>query len=179
MTLSYDDGVEQDAKLIEIMNKHGIKGTFNLNGGLFTNENVTFPPGETHRRLTEKAAKSLYTCSGHEVAVHAYSHPFLEQLLLPQAIDEVLEDRKKLEGMFHTVIRGMTYPYGTYSEELISALKNIGIAYSRTVEFTEDFRIPTNWLRLAATCHHNNGISSRICTITFFFARRSSCLKAL
>ena len=33
LTLSYDDGVEQDVKLIEIAEKYGIKGTFNINSG--------------------------------------------------------------------------------------------------------------------------------------------------
>ena len=30
-TLSYDDGVEQDARLIAILNEHGIRATFNIN----------------------------------------------------------------------------------------------------------------------------------------------------
>jgi hypothetical protein len=34
LTLSYDDGVEQDIRLVGIMNKYGLKGTFNLSGGL-------------------------------------------------------------------------------------------------------------------------------------------------
>ena len=33
LTLSYDDCVTQDIRLIEIMNQNGIKGTFNLNSG--------------------------------------------------------------------------------------------------------------------------------------------------
>ena len=31
LTLSYDDGVVQDIRLIKIMNEHGLKGTFNIN----------------------------------------------------------------------------------------------------------------------------------------------------
>lgn len=31
LTLSYDDGVEQDRRLMQIMDAHGLKGTFNLN----------------------------------------------------------------------------------------------------------------------------------------------------
>ena len=31
LTFSYDDGVEQDARLMEIFNKNGLKGTFNRN----------------------------------------------------------------------------------------------------------------------------------------------------
>jgi len=32
---SYDDGVIQDRKLVELFNKYQIVGTFNLNSGLF------------------------------------------------------------------------------------------------------------------------------------------------
>lgn len=35
LTLSYDDGVEQDARLIDILDKYQIKCTFNINTGYF------------------------------------------------------------------------------------------------------------------------------------------------
>ena len=31
VTFSFDDGVTQDIRLVEILNKYGLKGTFNLN----------------------------------------------------------------------------------------------------------------------------------------------------
>lgn len=34
LTMSYDDGRLEDRRLLEIMNAYGIRGTFNLNGGL-------------------------------------------------------------------------------------------------------------------------------------------------
>ena len=34
LTFSYDDGVTQDVRLIEIFNKYGLKATFNLNSEL-------------------------------------------------------------------------------------------------------------------------------------------------
>ena len=33
-TLSYDDGLEQDKRIVELMKKYGIRGTFNLNSGI-------------------------------------------------------------------------------------------------------------------------------------------------
>ena len=33
-TMSYDDGVTQDEQLITLMERYGIRGTFNLNPGL-------------------------------------------------------------------------------------------------------------------------------------------------
>ena len=52
LTFSYDDGVEQDARLMEIFNKHGLKGTFNLNSGLFTSE---IRPGSNTMAVEEMA----------------------------------------------------------------------------------------------------------------------------
>lgn len=156
LTLSYDDGVQQDAKLIEILDQYGLKGTFNLNSGLFAEEGVRYPAGQIHRRMTEKEALALYQNSGHEVAVHALTHPWLEKLPAAAVLQEVLEDRRRLESIFGGVVRGMAYPFGTYNDTVVEVLKTAGIAYSRTVISTERFAIPEDWLRLPATCHHNN-----------------------
>lgn len=156
LTLSYDDGVEQDIRLIETMQKHGLKGTFNLNSGLYPPEGKVYPAGTIHRRLTKQQATEVYTDSGMEVAVHGAVHPFLEQLPANLCLNDVVKDRENLEEQFGTIIRGMAYPYGSYSDEVVECLKCAGIVYSRTVISTEDFRIPTDWLRLTATCHHNN-----------------------
>lgn len=156
LTLSYDDGVQQDIRLLSILNKHGLKCTFNINTGLFSPEGVQFPEGQIHRRMTEKEAVELYKDSGHEVAVHALTHPFLEQLPTNIVMNEILEDRKNLERLFGTITRGMAYPFGTYSDEVVNVLGAAGIVYSRTVHSTEGFQIPTDWLRLPATCHHDH-----------------------
>ena len=34
LTMSYDDGRLEDRRLVELFNRYGIRGTFNLNGGL-------------------------------------------------------------------------------------------------------------------------------------------------
>ena len=156
LTLSYDDGVEQDIRLIDLMKRHGLKGTFNLNSGLYAPEGTVYPSGTIHRRLTKKQADELYASSGMEVAVHGLTHPFLEQLPVNLCTKEVLQDRENLEAQFHTIIRGMAYPFGTYSAQVIECLKACGIVYSRTVISSGSFAIPSDWLRLEATCHHND-----------------------
>ena len=47
LTLSYDDAVEQDIRLIKIMKEHGLKGTFNINTGRFAPEALCIPPGKS------------------------------------------------------------------------------------------------------------------------------------
>ena len=100
LTLSYDDGVEQDIRLVDIMKKHGLKGTFNLNSGLYAPEGTVYPQGQIHRRMSLKMTQDLFLDSDMEVAVHGYTHPFLEQLPADQCTWEVLQDRISLEKDF-------------------------------------------------------------------------------
>nr|WP_296441997.1 polysaccharide deacetylase family protein [uncultured Acetatifactor sp.] len=156
LTLSYDDGVEQDVRLMEIMDQYGLKGTFNLNSGLFAPEGTVYPEGTIHRRLTDKQVSEVYTGCGHEIAVHGLTHPFLEKLQEHTAMWELLKDRENLENKFHTLVRGMAYPFGTYSDATVECLKKAGLVYGRTVVSTRSFDMPTDWLRLETTCHHND-----------------------
>lgn len=153
LTLSYDDGVEQDKRLIKIMNDTGLRGTFNLNSGLFAE---IHKKGDVHRRMTKDECFEVYSKSGQEVAVHALNHPFLTQIPIGLATSEIIEDRKNLERMFGTVVRGMAYPFGDYNDDVVNALRSSGIAYARTVVSTRNFDQPTDWLRMTATCHHND-----------------------
>lgn len=157
VTLSYDDGVVQDVRLIEIMNKYGLKGTFNINSGLFAPENYDWG-SRIARRMTQKQAVELYQKSGQEVAIHTLTHPFMEQVPLTRASHEVIEDKRRLEELFGHTIRGMAYPQGTASatDDVVEIVKNAGIVYARTTVSTEGFTITDDWLRLPATCHHAN-----------------------
>ncbi len=154
LTLSYDDGVEQDIRLIEIMNTNRLKGTFNINSGLFAKEGTIYPADQISRRMTKKQVMDTYLNSGHEVAVHSLTHPFLEQLPVGMVASEIIKDRENLESEFGTIIRGMAYPFGTFSDSVVEAIHHCGIVYARTVMTTNDFRIPKDWMRLAATCNH-------------------------
>ena len=156
LTLSYDDGVEQDIRLIDIMNAHGLKGTFNLNSGEYAPEGTVYPAGRVHRRMTEAQVTALYKDCGQEVATHGLTHPFLERLPLNLAAYEIMKDRENLEAQFGVIVRGHAYPYGTYNDNVVEILKNCGIVYARTVQTTGRFDLPADWLRLKATCHHDD-----------------------
>lgn len=156
VTLSYDDGVEQDMHLVEIMRQHGLKGTFNVNAGCFAKESTVHPEGRIHRRMTRSQVLNAYPEDICEVACHGYSHEFMDRCDMAVACNEVLEDRKVFEAMFGKPIHGMAYPFGTHNDQAVAALKATGIWYSRTTVSTEGFKMPTDWLRLPATCHHNN-----------------------
>lgn len=154
LTLSYDDGVVQDARLIQILDRYGIKGTFNLNTALYFAEDMVREKPRGKLKLSE--AQALYQNSGHEVALHFAHHPFPARLRAENVMTEVLQNRSDIESQYKTLARGMAYPNGSYNQLVMDILKLCGICYARTTKSTESFRFPENWLALDPTCHHNN-----------------------
>lgn len=147
ITFSYDDGVVADKKLIAILDKYGLKGTFNLNSKLF---NVP----AWHGRMDEEQTINTFKNSGHEVALHGARHIFLGKVPLPLAVKEVADNRAYLEEKFGCIVNGMAYAYSGVDDETVQALKALGVQYARTTVSTHSFAIPSDWLHLNPTVHH-------------------------
>ena len=152
VTLSYDDGSRRDKRLISILQKHGLKATFNINSGCFSEKYEGVEKG----RMTRQEALALYSSSGMEVAVHGYRHFSLASVDSNFAINDIFTDRKELESMFGRVINGMAYANGSYNEEVIDLLKKMGIEWARTADESESLDLPSDWLKWQGTCHHDN-----------------------
>jgi peptidoglycan/xylan/chitin deacetylase (PgdA/CDA1 family) len=146
LTVSYDDGQVYDRKLVSIFNEYGIKGTFFLNSETL-GKDIFIQPDEV---------ATLY--KGHEVGIHAKTHPFLDSIPLEGIIEEIIDYRKFLEGMVGYPVKGMSYPYGVYNEDVIKILPSLGIEYSRTVNSTYNFNMPENFIVWNPTCHHKQNL---------------------
>ena len=126
LTFSYDDDVVFDRRLVEILDRYGMKGTFNLNSGCFRPEG---DPGK--RMISEAEAKELFADGRHEIAVHTLTHPRMNLLPPAAVVEEFYEDRKNLERIFGGVVRGMAYPFGTSgaTPDVVCAAKSCGLVY--------------------------------------------------
>lgn len=133
-----------------------MKATFNLIPGWFAKEGTTYPEGETYRLVTKKKAKEMYEHPLVEVANHGNEHKYMTSLTPLEMAEDTILCRKSLESLYGKIIRGMAYPYGWYDDTLIDVLKQCGITYCRTVESTENFDLPENWLAWNPTCHHDD-----------------------
>jgi len=146
LTMSYDDGQAADIRLVSIFNKYKIKGTFHLNAGLFG----------TGKRIPAQDISALY--AGHEISAHTYTHPTIARCPLDQVAQQVLEDRRVLEGIAGCPVRGMSYPNGSYSADIKKLLPLVGIEYSRTTRATQAFALPDDLLEWHPTCHHKQNL---------------------
>ncbi len=144
LILSYDDGTIFDRKLVALMNKYHLIGTFHLNSNkLGTDIHFNY--------LNKDEVKTLYT--GHEVSVHSANHPNLPDISKIDVINEIIEDRKELERLVGYPVRGMAYPFGNTNDEVVEAITGLGIEYARTVGDTQNFEIPNEFLRWHPTIH--------------------------
>lgn len=173
VTLSFDDGLEQDKEIIRILKEYGICGcTFNLNAGLMGSKKVMGRISEygiiekadlecLHKkrcfinyvqdyRIPADEIAQVY--EGFEIASHAYLHENLKKLSdsdLDTCIRKDVEGLKKLTGQ---TVLGFAYPFGAVSDKVISILKKYGIRYARTTISSKSFDMPENLYKLAPTC---------------------------
>lgn len=145
LTFSYDDGVKQDIRFMELLKKYGMKGTFNLGYKM---------SGATKNHLLREEYVDVYANSGMEVAIHGCRHLSLSKVSVEDTLSEVLDDRKGLEGTFNRVINGMAYAFGTYNQDTLKVLETCGIKYARTTKSTYGFDFPENWLEWHPTIRH-------------------------
>lgn len=143
ITLSYDDGKIEDRRLVEIFNRFGLKGSFNLNGAKF---------GREHRIEASEVAE-LY--AGHEIAAHSLTHPTLTRCPREMLVQQIVDDRRRLEDLAGYAVRGFAYPNGQHHEALRRLLPELGIAYARTTTPTRKFLMQDDGIQWHPSCHHN------------------------
>lgn len=143
LTLSYDDGQVFDERLAKIFDDHQMKATFHLvsdwldSDGFLTSAQV--------RAISER----------HEISAHCRTHPYLTQMPAAMALADALDCKRALEEITGGVVRGMSYPYGAVSDEVVALMRACGMEYSRTVWAEADFHVPTDFLMWRPTCHHS------------------------
>ena len=157
ITFSYDDGVTQDIRLIELLNKYGLKCTFNLNSELLSNKGMLIREGQriSHYKVHPEDVKDIY--DGHEVAVHTLTHPNLTQRDDAEVIRQVETDRLNLSRLVGYEVVGMAYPCGgVNNDDRVAELikKNTGVKYSRTITTTGSFDLQDNLYRFNPTAFH-------------------------
>lgn len=166
-TVSFDDGLEQDKEIIRLMNRYGIKGTFNLNAGVFglkgyikrignigfkdteAREKFLFWDGVEHYRIPEDEIAQVY--EGQEIASHGYCHENMRRLGYEGTKDSVFKDKTRLSEIAGYEVKGFAYPYDMTGPDVKRALKDLGIVYGRRVGNTHRFTVDSDLLSYIPT----------------------------
>lgn len=157
VTFSYDDAVIYDKRFADILEKYNMKATFNVPSWICKER-------KDNGHLNFDDIIALYQ-KGHEIAVHCAHHQAPGLTRSVTVIQEVLENRKFLEDILNTIVRGMAYPDcgitrfvpGAEYSDIRTYLKGLDIAYSRSLAGDNDlFDLPTDWYNWIPTAHHDN-----------------------
>lgn len=173
ITFSYDDGVTQDQRLIEIFDKYGLKCTFNLNSGLLGQSSKLKLSGRTVAQVKPDPDEVRWIYRNHEVATHTLTHPDLIGLSDDEIYRQVEEDRLALSELVGYEVVGMAYPGGSdrYDERAPRIIREkTGIRYSRNTADTGTFDLPTNLLDFCPTTSTHNGWAKVFCQADAFLA---------
>lgn len=161
-TLSLDDGITQDLKVIEILKKYDVKCvSFNINTGLYGANwdwvgTAIGDPSIPHLRFTEDELKTgIY--NGYEVLVHTLSHPSLKNYdkNVNKIKKEVDKDADNIEKLTDVRPVGMAWPGGDteYTDTTIElVLENTGIRFARGTTSTYSFKLPEYFMKWLPTC---------------------------
>jgi peptidoglycan/xylan/chitin deacetylase (PgdA/CDA1 family) len=159
LTFSYDDGVTQDVRLIEMLNKYGLKGTFNLNSGFLGGKGQLVREGVTvgHNKVAREDVRHVY--AGHEIAAHTLKHPFLPEIEdEKEIIRQVEEDRLALSELAGYEVVGFAYPGGgiNHNKRVADIIRqNTGVKYCRTTDSTHSFDLQSDLFEFNPTVYHH------------------------
>lgn len=158
LTFSYDDGVTQDQRLISLLNKYGMKGTFNINSALLGKPGSLVREDVTVAHVKPRECEIARIYSGHEVAAHTLTHPMLPELSEDEIVRQVEEDRLALSRLAGYEVVGMAYPGGgvNFDHRVSSVIRaRTGIRYARTTVSAHDFLPQADLLEFRPSVYHH------------------------
>ena len=147
VTFSFDDGILQDKRIISILNKYGLKATFNLNSECLGAEGCLTIGGKSVPYTKVAKTEIVHIYNGHEIAAHSKHHPDLKQLSAAQIYAEVEEDRISLENLCNHEVIGFAYPGAepNYNDAVVRVVRKTGVRYARTIKDTHSFELPQDF----------------------------------
>jgi len=157
VTFSYDDGVTQDIRLIELLNKYNLKCTFNLNSEKLGQHRMLMCKGQrvSHYKVHPSQVREIY--EGHEIAAHTLTHPRLTELEEAEIIRQVEQDRLNLSELAGYEVIGMAYPCGgVNNDDRVAGIirENTGVQYCRTITCNAAFDVQKNLYRFNPSVYH-------------------------
>ncbi|MBU4332058.1 polysaccharide deacetylase family protein [Patescibacteria group bacterium] len=120
ITFSFDDGSREDLRLLELLNRYNLKGTFYV------------PKNFRLRTLTDADVKLIARTQ--EIGGHTLHHQTLTELSPAQQRKEIFDSKKYLEELTGKKVGVMSYPNGPYNADIIELLKEAGYLGARTVK---------------------------------------------
>jgi hypothetical protein len=136
-----------------MLNRYGIKATFNQNSKLMQNGFTwRHECGMDIARLRPAEIGDLY--EGHEIASHTLTHPYMDSLSDEELYRQLGEDKKNLENMFGREVAGFAVPFDYYDDRIARCAEKCGFEYARTSDVTLSYTPCRDWYHWKTGVYH-------------------------
>ncbi len=123
VTTSWDDGHKLDLKVLALLRKYGLKGTFYV-----APRSREVAPDD---RLTDQQIRAL--AAEAEIGAHTMTHPRISRIPDDRALEEMRESREYLERVTGRPVTSFCYPCGDFSARHEAMAAEAGFTLARTV----------------------------------------------
>jgi len=122
VTTSWDDGHPSDLRVAELLDKHGLKGTFYV------------PRSNCEGRAVMTCAEIASLAPRFEIGGHTQDHVSLTELEPATASEQIQSNKHWLEGVLGQEVRGFAYVRGRHNRVVRDLVAKAGYDYARTVK---------------------------------------------
>lgn len=150
----WDDGVDDDVRLTEILRRYGAKATFNICPATHSRQRTTgwkFKDIKPVWKLALPELTKVY--SGFTVANHSANHLHMTRVHPEVARFEIFEGKDRLEQLVGYEVKGFAYPFGEFNDTVAALVREAGHAYGRTIERSSQVVPCPDLMTLAPSCH--------------------------
>ncbi len=120
VTTSWDDGDALDNKVLDLLDKYDLKGTFYIQKKLW------------HKESSADLIKKISEVQ--EVGAHTLNHARLDKISPDAAYEEISGSKRYLEDIIDKKVEMFCYPGGFYNAEIKKMVKEVGFLGARTTK---------------------------------------------
>ena len=136
-SLSFDDGLEDNHRVVlPILRELGVAATVYVTTGFIGRPNPWL--GAPSRYLTADELRELHR-AGFELGAHTVTHPDLATLPEEECEREVRDSVAALEAITGEPVRTFAYPFCTYGDAALAAVRRAGLLAAVTCEGRGDW----------------------------------------
>lgn len=126
VTTSWDDGYKLDLKLLNLLNKYNLKGTF------YIPQKINYLIAKDKPLIQVNQEQIQEIAQSQEIGAHTLNHIYLNQLSLIESEKEIKLSKDWLEELIGQQIKMFSYPGGILNDEIVEIVKKSGFLGART-----------------------------------------------
>jgi peptidoglycan/xylan/chitin deacetylase (PgdA/CDA1 family) len=130
VALTFDDGYRDfNQWAMPVLSKHGMTGTVYVVAGKLSGSS-DWVEGGPDAALMSAAEVRTAAAAGHEIGSHTMTHARMTAVPPGDLRRQVTQSREVLEDVLQEPVDGFAYPYGSFNDAAVQAVRDAGYTYA-------------------------------------------------